>query len=231
MFAIGLITNLWISFLSGLFAPLGAVCAIPLYPAFLVYLSNQTIKKSETKTHNIPEIYLGALVMAGVITSMFIFGLLIVSFFHLSIVFVLSYLSPVLFLILAVFSILLILDIDTGGIFPHFLIPKAKNPGLSAFLYGSFFGLIVLPCNPASLFVLFAVSSSTVGFLENLLNFIIYGAGMGLPLFILSALASGKQSGFTRGIIKWQTEIRRIAGILMLGVALYYLIFVFRIAG
>ena len=30
-----------ISFLAGLFAPLGAVCVLPLYPGFLAWLANQ----------------------------------------------------------------------------------------------------------------------------------------------------------------------------------------------
>jgi|TARA_Y100000310_G_C20598816_1_gene771917 hypothetical protein len=34
----GALLNIWISFLAGLFAPLGAVCVLPLYPGFLAYL-------------------------------------------------------------------------------------------------------------------------------------------------------------------------------------------------
>ena len=43
------LANLWISFLAGLFAPLGAVCVLPLYPGFLSYLASQVTDKENKK--------------------------------------------------------------------------------------------------------------------------------------------------------------------------------------
>ena len=59
-------SNLYISYLAGLFAPLGAVCVLPLYPAFISFLS----KKSEGKEFSIPK--LTWIITFGIILSMFL---------------------------------------------------------------------------------------------------------------------------------------------------------------
>ncbi|MBT4539804.1 cytochrome C biogenesis protein, partial [Candidatus Woesearchaeota archaeon] len=104
-----------------------------------------------------------------------------------------------------------------------------KNPYLNASVFGLFFGLIVLPCNPASLAVLFAVSTSVTSFFTNLLNFVAFGLGMSIPLVILaivSASASKQVIGF---LTKYKKPINIVAGLIMLGISIYYLFFVFKI--
>jgi len=225
---IGVIANIWISFLAGLFAPLGAVCVLPLYPGFLAFLSNQ-IKdsKSQRKT----AIILGLLVTAGVIISMFLFGLIFVAIFGTSLTKVIGIISPIAFGIMAIVSIMLIFNFNFSRLLPKVKTPEAKNPYINALLFGAFFGLIILPCNPASLTVLFAISSSTIGFLTNLLNFFMFGVGMGIPLFVISILSVAGGRKVTGFLIKHTRVINIIAGVLMLVIAIYYLFFVFKIFG
>jgi len=225
---IGVFANLWISFLAGLFAPLGAVCVLPLYPGFLAFLSNQ-IKGKESQRKTI--IFLGLLVTLGVITSMFLFGLIFVALFQESLTKIIGIISPIAFGLLAIVSIMMIFNFNFSKIIPKIKTPEAKNPYLNSLLFGGFFGLIILPCNPAAVTVLFAISSSTIGFLTNLLNFVLFGIGMGVPLFLISvlSLAAGKN------IIKWLTKHTRLinilTGLIMLGISIYYLFFVFKIFG
>ena len=40
-----ILSNVFTSFFLGLLTPLTAVCVLPLYPAFITYLSNQVNKK------------------------------------------------------------------------------------------------------------------------------------------------------------------------------------------
>ena len=97
------------------------------------------------------------------------------------------------------------------------------------FVFGLFFGAVVLPCNPASLAVLFAVSTSTSGFLINLINFILFGVGMAAPLIIfayVSSATSGKVIGY---LSEHKRGMNLIAGLIMLVISLYYLLFVFRV--
>jgi cytochrome c-type biogenesis protein len=224
---INIFINLWISFLAGLFAPIAAVCVLPLYPAFLSYLASQLSEEDKKKKI----ITLGLIVTSGVITSMFLFGLIFTKFLQTSLTKAIGIVSPIAFGILALISILLIFNIDFSKIFPKINTPLLKNPYYSSFIFGFFFGVIVLPCNPASLVVLFAISTSTLGFVTNLLNFIVFGIGMALPLLLFSIISAAKSQIIINFLTKNKKIINLIAGIIMLIISLYYLFFVFRLLG
>jgi cytochrome c-type biogenesis protein len=220
--------NLWISFLAGLFAPLGAVCVLPLYPGFLSYLASKVSTESTTRK---TIVMLGVLVTSGVILSMFIVGLIFTKILESSLTNIIGIISPIAFGILALVSLLLIFDIDMGRFFPKKSAPVLENPYLSSIIFGLFFGLIVLPCNPASLVVLFAISTSTMSFITNLFNFLLFGIGMGLPLLLFSLISAAKSKKVIGFLTKKKRTINLISGIIMLLISLYYLIFVFRLFG
>ncbi|MCF7866408.1 hypothetical protein K9L67_02265 [Candidatus Woesearchaeota archaeon] len=225
---ISVLANLWISFLAGLFAPLGAVCVLPLYPGFLAFLAKQVEgKENQKKTI----ILLGLFVILGVLISSFILGLVFVTIFKTSLTSVIGIVSPIAFGILGIISILMIFNIDFSRIFPHIKTPEAKNPFLNSLLFGAFFSLIIIPCNPASITVLFAISSSTTSFLTNLLNFILFGIGMGIPLFLISIISGTAGKKFIHFLTNNKRWINLIAGIIMLIISVYYIFFVFHILG
>ncbi len=219
--------NFWIAFLAGLFAPLAAVCVLPLYPGFLAYLSNQFSGKESKKTF----IMLGLLVAFGVISSMFLVGLIFTKLLQTSLTNAIGIISPIAFGILAVVSFFLIFNFDFSRLFPQFRAPVAKNPLLSSYGFGFFFGAIVLPCNPASLIVLFAISTSTIDFVSNMFNFVFFGIGMALPLLIFSVVSAQWSQEVIGFLARNKRKINLLAGLAMLGISLYYLIFVFRVFG
>jgi cytochrome c-type biogenesis protein len=219
--------NIWISFLAGLFAPLGAVCVLPLYPGFLAYLAGNLSGKESKKTI----VMFGVIVTLGVIISMFLVGLIFTFFLQESLTKSIGIISPIAFAILAVVSVLLIFNFDLGRFFPKKTAPILKNPYLSSLVFGLFFGIIVLPCNPASLAVLFAVSTSTISFLLNLLNFLFFGIGMALPLLLLAIISAAKSKRVIGFLTKYKKVLNVAAGIVMLVISLYYLIFVFGVFG
>ena len=220
---------MWISFLAGLFAPIAAVCVLPLYPGFLAYLAGQVqVEEADVKKKII---LFGLIVTLGVISSMFIFGLIFTKLLQASLTNAIGIVSPIAFGILALVSLLLIFNVNFGKLFPKMHSPVTKNPYLTSFIFGFFFGVIVLPCNPAALVVLFAISTSTVSFLTNLVNFVLFGAGMALPLLVFSFVSAAKSNEVIGFLAAKQRAINLIAGILMLGISAYYLLFVFRILG
>lgn len=219
---VGVVLNFWISFLAGLFAPLGAVCILPLYPGFLSFLASRD--KAERTM-----IKFGWIITAGVIVSMFVIGLIFSYFLKSSLSNAISIISPVAFLILLIVSLFLIFGFNLGGLIPKYNIKILKNPVLTSFIFGLFFGAIVLPCNPASLAVLFAVSVSTVGFLVNLINFVLFGIGMAFPLLIFAYISSEKTGRVIGYLSEHKRGIDLIAGLIMFAISLYYLIFVFRV--
>lgn len=223
--------NFWLAFLAGLFAPLGAVCILPLYPGFLAYLAGQLSKKDNKFNIKKRIILLGLIVTFGVIFSMLIVGIIVSTILKASLTKAISIVSPIAFVILAVISILLIFNMDIGRFMPKLHAPVLKNPLLSAFIFGLFFGAIVLPCNPASLAILFAVSTSVTSFITNFVSFLLFGIGMALPLLILTLLSAAKSKIIIDLLTKYRKGINAVSGIIMLLISLYYLIFVFKIFG
>lgn len=210
-----------ISFLAGLYTPLGAMCVLPLYPGYLAFLAGRA-KAGRNST-----LSLGLAVTIGVCLSMFSFGLVFVAILKMSTGDALEILGPAIYGLLAIMSIAMIAGFDISRFFPMVSTPVGKTPYITAALFGAFFGLVALPCNPGSIILLFAISTTTVDFISNFINFALFGIGMASPLLLLSALSMEKSRTCIRFFTTHHLLINRIAGVLMLMVALYYLVFVF----
>ncbi len=210
-----------ISFLAGLYTPLGAMCVLPLYPGYLAFLAGRA------KAGGSSTLSLGLAVTIGVCLSMFSFGLVFVAILKMSTGDVLEILGPAIYGLLAIMSIAMIAGFDISRFFPMVSTPVGKTPYITAALFGAFFGLVALPCNPGSIILLFAISTTTVDFISNFINFALFGIGMASPLLLLSALSMEKSRRCIRFFTTHHLLINRIAGVLMLMVALYYLVFVF----
>jgi cytochrome c-type biogenesis protein len=179
--------EIWaISFLAGLYTPLGAMCVLPLYPGYLAFLAGRT------RSGGGSTLSLGCAVTGGVLLAMFTFGLLFVSILRMSTGDVLEILGPAIYGILAVMSIAMIAGFDISRFFPMISTPVGKTPVITAILFGAFFGLVALPCNPGSIILLFAISTTTADFIANFINFVLFGVGMASPLLVLSALSMEK---------------------------------------
>jgi len=220
------LTDFVTAFVLGLLTPLTAVCVLPLYPGFLSYLANKLVGNEQNKKLLI---LFGLIVTSGVIVFMFLLGLIFTTFLQLSLTKIIGIISPIAFGILIIISILLIFDIDIGRFLPRVRTPAAKNPLFNAFVFGFFFGAIVIPCNPLFIAALFARSLTTMGFLTNILNFLAFGIGIGTPLLVFSIISSAASKSIISFLVKHKRKINLVSGIFMLIVSLYYLIFVFRI--
>ncbi len=229
---------LWEAFFLGLVTPLGAVCVLPIYPGFLVYLSSQI----STREPGRATIFLfGLVISAGVIIFMLLLGLLFTTILEVSLTSVIQIISPIAFGILFVISLVLIVTgilslvsnirVDIWRFLPKGHAPaiKNRNPWVSAFMYGLFFGAIVVPCNPGFIAILFARAVSTVDFLQNIFRFLLFGVGVAFPLLVLAGVSSAASNTVISFLTKRGNWINLVAGLIMLGISLYYLIFVFRV--
>ena len=227
---------LWEAFFLGLVTPLGAVCVLPIYPGFLVYLSSQISAREPGRT----TIFLfGLVISSGVILFMLLLGLVFTTVLEISLTSVVQIVSPIAFGILLVISLVLIvtgilslvsnIKVDIWRFLPKGRAPLARNPWLSAFVYGFFFGAIVVPCNPGFIAILFARAVSTVDFLENVSRFLLFGIGVAFPLLVLAGISSAASNAVINFLAKHGNWINLVAGLIMLGISLYYLIFVFRV--
>lgn len=227
---------LWEAFLLGLATPLGAICVLPIYPGFLVYLSSQ-ISGAETSRKTI--FLFGVIITSGVILFMLLLGLVFTTIFQVSLTGIVEIISPIAFGILLLISLVLIYigilglatkrEIDIWKFLPKGRAPVVGNPWITAFLYGFFFGAIVVPCNPGFIAILFARAVSTIDFTQNVLRFLFFGFGVGFPLLVLAGISSAATDAIINFLTKHGKWANLLAGLIMLGIALYYLIFVFRV--
>jgi cytochrome c-type biogenesis protein len=213
------------SFWLGLLTPLGAVCVLPLYPGFISFLARKLQTEPSRKTYAL----FGVLVSAGVILFMLLLGLVFNVLFPNTISNAVDVVSPIAFTIMALISISLIFNIDFGKYLPKAKTPQAKNPLVAAFLFGLFFGAIVIPCNPAFIALFLARSATVSGFLNGMLNVLAFGIGMAFPLILFTLISGRWSQAIIAWLTKWHRKINIVAGLIMLGISLYYLFFVFKV--
>ena len=160
---------------------------------------------------------------------MLLLGLIFTTVFEVSLTRVIGIVSPIAYGLLFVISVLLIFNVDVGKYLPRGRVPIAKNPWLGAFLYGFFFGAIVIPCNPLFIAVLFTRTISAIGFTENLLRFLFFGIGIGFPLLVIAGVSSAASNAVVGFLTRYRRWVNLAAGVMMLGISTYYLVAVFRV--
>ena len=198
-------------------------CVLPLYPGFLAYISN---KANNTKKSF--RVLSGLIVLGGVVTFMLAVGL-IMAFFGLSISSFISTVSPIAFVLLVILGFLLIFNVDIGKFIPKPKTHFGKNPYLNAYIFGLFYGPIVIPCSGPLALTVFVYATTITSFLGKIFLFGVFGLGFGLPLIALSIISATKGSWLIEKMIQYKSLINRIAGVLIVILGLYYLIFVFRV--
>ncbi|MFB6234809.1 MAG: cytochrome c biogenesis protein CcdA [Halopenitus sp.] len=219
----------WLAFAEmfwiGVLTPLTAVCALPLYPAFISYLASTG---GEEGTQRSPAL-LGLLVVAGVISFMTVVGLIFVVVLDTGIEsgFVGRF-APWLFGLLAVVGAVLLADPSGFSRLPAFEPPHSEYPSASAYGYGFFFGGIILPCNPGFIGLFFARQAVLFdGPVQNMVGFLLFGLGIGAPLLLFALVSESMGQRVTKTLARYADPINRFVGGFLLAVSLYYLISVF----
>jgi len=223
------LADLGTTFLLGLATPLTALCVLPLYPGFLSFLISKIKEKGKKP---MKPFTLGLVVTGGVLAFMILLGILFTTIFEISLTDVIFIVSPIAFGILAIISLALIFNFNIGRFIPKVHAPIVQNPISSAFLFGFFFGAIVIPCNPA--FIAFFFARQTVmsaQFLPSMLNFISFGIGIAFPLLVFSIISEKASAKIISFLGKHGRAINLVTGIIMFVVSIYYLFFVFKIIG
>ncbi|MBA7673800.1 hypothetical protein ES703_82004 [subsurface metagenome] len=226
---IDLLSDVWTPFLLGLLTPLGAVCVLPLYPAFVASLANQLSTKRESRRMTIA--LFGLIMTSGVILFMLLLGLLFTTVLQVSLTRVIEVVSPIAFGILIVISLLLLVNIDVGKLLPRIRVPMVRNPLAKGLINGFFFGAIVIPCNPLFIATMFTRSLLSADFLGNITKFLFFGVGLAFPLIAFALISTTASSAVIKFLTKYRRVVNFVAGAVMLPVSVYYLLFVFKILG
>lgn len=188
--------------------------------------------ESATDSTRRSSLALGVAVVAGVVAFMGVIGVVFAYALEVSLTVVVEVVSPVAFVVLLVLGFLLVLDHDVVHRIPGLDPPETGNAYLSAFAYGAFFGGIVLPCNPGFIALFFARTPILFETpLQGFVGFLLFGLGLGTPLLVLAALSEASGRRITRTLASHSSAVNRVAGVLMVAIAMYYLLKVFDVLG
>ena len=218
-------TTLWLSFLAGIYAPIGSPCVFVLYPAYLSFLAGTA---GNEETGKIP-FSLGLAVVSGVIISLLCGGILFALLLQAWGGVVRAIITPSASLLLLVFSLLLLLNYSPFGSTGTLQLPRpgARTPHAAALLLGLFFGLIILPCNTAVIVVLITLATTSSGVMESVGIFLAFGAGMTFPLLVIAGISRFRSRQVMTFLSGHRLTIRGIAGLVMFIVAAWYLVLFF----
>jgi cytochrome c-type biogenesis protein len=191
-------------------------CVLPLYPGFLAYLSGgQAGLQNKTSRY-----FLGFFVLAGVLTMMLALGG-IIALLSVSIGRALSIVIPIADLIIILFGVLLLLNINPFKRLPQVRVPVLAHPFVNAFIYGLLYGPIALPCSGPLVVSIFALSLTVAEALSKLNIFFWFGIGFGMPLLVLSFLSGAAQRWITRQFALRARLINLLSGLLLIAVGIY----------
>jgi len=191
-------------------------CVLPLYPGFLAYLSG-----GQEGLQGKPGRYLlGFFVLFGVLTMMLALGG-IIALLSVSVGQALAYVIPIADLIILLFGLLLIFNINPFKKLPQVKVPLLSHPFANAYVYGLLYGPIALPCSGPLVVSIFALSLTLADALGKLAVFFWFGMGFGIPLLVLSFLSGATQRWITRQFALRARLINVLSGLLLLGVGGY----------
>ncbi|MGH2429227.1 MAG: cytochrome c biogenesis CcdA family protein [Candidatus Limnocylindria bacterium] len=203
------------AFLAGVAATV-TPCILPLYPAFLAYL---------TGSARFPPALAALLVWAGVVTGMVAIGGLIAAVaaplgdFNRVVL-------PIADGLLIVLGVLLLLGVNPFARIPQ-PSPRAfggRGPALGAFAYGLIFAPIAVPCSGPFLVGIFAFSLTVTDAIGRLAFFAVFGIGFGLPLFLLGIIGQARGAQLARSMVRWERPLQVVLGLALVAVGIWDLL-------
>jgi cytochrome c-type biogenesis protein len=218
-------------YVGALLAGIGATvtpCILPLYPAFLAYLTTNTSVAAALPAGGVdspprlrPAIA-ALLVWAGVVTGMLAIGLAIAAvavplgdFSRIVL--------PVADGLLITLGLLLLAGINPFARLPQ---PSAtafgsRGPQAGAFLYGLLFAPIAIPCSGPFLVGIFAFSLTIGDALGRIAFFGVFGVGFGLPLFLLGSVGQAKGAQLARAVVRYERPLQLVLGTALVAVGIW----------
>ena len=195
-------------------------CVLPLYPAFLAYLTGQAGGRDAARA--LPPAVAASLVWAGVVAGMVAIGALF-AVLSVSLSRFIGVVLPIADLLLIGLGILLLLGRNPFARLPQ-LAPTALGrggPAVGAFAYGFLFAPIALPCSGPFLVGIFAFSLTIGDVVDQLIFFLAFGIGFGLPLFVLGLLGQARGRDLARLLVRYERPLQIVIGLALVAVGLW----------
>jgi cytochrome c-type biogenesis protein len=192
-------------------------CLLPLYPGLIAFLAgNVNDERSRRATG-----WLGLLVLAGILTTMTLVGL-VLYLLQKSFGDALSILLPLIYGIVIISGVLMLLGRNPFVRLATAQAPVLRNPHITAYIYGLFFGPMTLPCTGPLILSAFALGAGNATELANgLLFFLAFGVGFGWPLVLLPLIALPLQRRLVGWLTRHHTLLTRASGVLLIAIGVF----------
>jgi cytochrome c-type biogenesis protein len=206
--------ELAVAFGAGL-ASAASPCLLPLYPAFLAYLTSASGAEAGSGEARRVSGFLGLAVLLGLLSAMTLIGVLV---FLVAIPMgrILGVAIPLVDVLLIALGLMLLAGINPFLRVRSIRVPGARGPLSQAFVYGLVLGPVALPCAGPFLVALLAISVSAAETVGAIATFFAFGLGFGLPLVLLSLLARVQQDRVVRFLARHHRAIEIVSGVLLI---------------
>lgn len=192
-------------------------CMLPLYPGLIAFLAGSSASERSRAITG----WLGLLVLAGILTMMTLVGL-VLYLLNQSFGNALSILLPVIYGVVIVLGVLMLLGRNPFARLSTAQAPVLRNPYVTAYVYGLFFGPMTLPCTGPIILSAFALGAgNTTELVNGLLFFLAFGVGFGWPLVLLPLVALPLQRRLVSVLARNHLLLNRASGILLIAVGLF----------
>jgi cytochrome c-type biogenesis protein len=194
-------------------------CILPLYPAFIAYL---TQGPTAGAARPFPPLVVALLVWAGVVSGMVaigaIFALIAQPLGDFNRV-----VLPIADGLLIGLGILLLAGRNPFARLPQLspALAVGRGPALGAYVYGLAFAPIAVPCSGPFIVSIFAFSLTVGDVVDQLAFFLVFGIGFGLPLFVIGLLGQLRGRQLAAALIRWERPLQLILGAGLVGVGVW----------
>ncbi|MBW7886177.1 MAG: hypothetical protein H3C34_26830 [Caldilineaceae bacterium] len=205
------------AFILGNAAILTNVCILPLYPGMVAFLAGTASNGAVTRA----AAWLGWMVLAGILTLMLALGALLF-LLQQSFGTVLPVILPIIYAVVIVMGVFMALGRNPFRQLATAQTPIARNPLLTAYLYGILLGPMTLPCAGPLVVSAFLLGAGSAGqLLSSLTYFLAFGFGFGWPLVLIPMLAHPFQQQITRWTTRYYGVLTRASGVLLIAIGLF----------
>ena len=194
-------------------------CILPLYPAFVAYLTQGAGSEADRA---FPPIAAALLVWAGVVAGMVAIGAVFAlvsqplgDFIRIAL--------PVADTLLIVLGVLLLAGRNPFARLPQLspAVATGRGPAVGALTYGLLFAPIAIPCSGPFIVSIFALSVTVGDVVGQLAFFLAFGIGFGLPLFVIGLVGQVRGAQLARALIRWERPIQVVLGLALILIGLW----------
>jgi cytochrome c biogenesis protein CcdA/peroxiredoxin len=209
------LTGLPLIFVAGMLALLSP-CGFPMLPGYIsYYMGKQTSVKRSLSG--------GFACSLGLVTVFSVIGVAVALVGS-----VITQYIPLLELVAGSLAIIMGISLLTEITFPSiFTITRAPNQKgiLGIFLYGIAYGFATLGCSAPIFFSTLVYAITAGGVMAGIVTFLVYSAGMGIPIILTTILLAKTKDYLLTRIIRAMPWFQKISSVLLISIGIYLILY------